>query len=122
MGDYISAKWKERWGEDLLTPKEITDIIYLGAKNTFGDIEFSTSHRRFVEYEHTQNEEDDSLEMQKAPTFMNHLEYVRTGKEENFELGFQRHNSRAFYKNMRARFITAGLKNRLPPVDVSYSS
>ncbi len=117
LGQYICDRWRKEYGEELLTPEETNQIIYLGAKNTLKVSAFSTSHRRFVEYESRMTPSGDGSEprqiKQDNPTFINHLNFVKTGKEEDFDLGFDRFPSRKFYSNIRNRFQKMGLYKHL---------
>ena len=104
IGEYTMKKWYEKYHEELVTPKECMEIIYLGAKNNV-PIYFSSSHRRFTEKESSATK----------ATFLEHLNFVKTGKfNPHYHLGFERISSKKFYDNIQRRFELYGKSNLIP--------
>lgn len=88
--------WKQKYKEELITEDEILETIYLGAKNNLKIGGHSSSHRRFMQYE----------EGSKSPTFINHLNFINSGKNAKFKMGYYQIPSREFYKNLKTRLET----------------
>ena len=104
IGEYTAKRWHKKYHEELVTPEECMEIIYLGAKNNV-PISFSSSHRRFTEKEPGAN----------TATFLEHLNFVRTGRfNPNYHLGFEQIPSRKFYNNIKRRFELYGKINLIP--------
>lgn len=104
IGEYTAKKWHKKYHEELATPEECMEVIYLGAKNNV-PIYFSSSHRRFIEKEHGAN----------TATFLEHLNFVKTGKfNPNYHLGFAQIPSKKFYNNLKRRFELYGKINLIP--------
>jgi hypothetical protein len=117
LGAHIEKKWKEKYNEELVSDKETIDIIYLGAKNTLEVSCFSSSHKRFMQYEEAARPDRKGgikTIKQSKPTFLNHLSFVTHGEAQDFDLGFDRFHSLAFYENIRERFRKTGREYFLP--------
>lgn len=97
IGEHIAKTWKKRYNEEIVTPEQCMEIIYLGAKNNFPKIPISSSHRRFIEYENRASN----------PTFVNHINFVNGNEIKNFKMGFERMSSRKFYSRMKERLKSA---------------
>ena len=104
-GKVIERLWENRSGTPLITPTETTELIYMGAKNNVPlHNPFSSSHRRFIEYEKGQEGKELAL-----PTILNHLAFVEHGYTNSSRLGFQRVKAIDFYNNLIRRYQLAGM-------------
>lgn len=104
IGEYTRKRWYKKYHEELVTPEECMEIIYLGAKNNV-PIHFSSSHRRFTETEVGANK----------ATFLEHLDFVKTGKfNPHYHLGFERIPSKKFYHSLQRRFEMYGKADLIP--------
>lgn len=87
--------------EGFISPDEIMQAIYLGAKNNFPYIGFSSSARRFVEI----------VGKSSKPTFLEHYEWIKDGtRPASHKLGFEGMVNEFFYDKMAQRFVSYGLK------------
>ena len=101
----LATRWKEKYNEELVTPEQCMKIIYFGAKNNEKQIEMSSSHRRFIEYEKKCGKKGNKGKISSLPTILHHLEFVKNGKfPKNIQLGFTRMRSEEFYEIARGRF------------------
>jgi len=98
LGEYIAARWKEKYNEDLVSPKEVMEIIYLGAKANHPNLIVSSSHRRFVQIESGSSQ----------PTINNHIDFVLGKKPDRFKMGYEGGDSKEFYDSMSKRFNCFG--------------
>ncbi len=117
IGAHIERRWQEKYNEPLVSDKQTMEIIYLGAKDTLKISGFSSSHRRLIEYEESVRKDRAGKEVktrQERPTILNHLRFVTHGEAQDFNLGFDRCHSLAFYENMRERFRKTERHNLLP--------
>jgi len=89
----IAARWQERWGEPLVSDREILDVIRFGAKLNDPPAPLSSSHRRFIQTETGS----------KVPTLLNHWRFLQGEPVYEIELGYQRFPSRKFYGIARKR-------------------
>jgi len=97
MANYLYHLWYEKYHEPLIDSDVIQNIIFMAAENNYPKISFSSSHRRFVQYE------DDAHN----PTIVNHLHFIQKKPVEKIQLGFERFPSDEFYQilNVRAEII-----------------
>lgn len=86
--------WLDKRKEKLIDPKEIAEIVYISSKNNMKLGFHSSSHRYLVQKEAGAN----------ISTFMRHENFVRFGEMGNYELGFERLNSKLFYNNLNNKF------------------
>jgi len=94
LAELEGKRWRRKYKEELVTPEETTEIIYLGTKNNFPWINMSSSHRRFDQIE----------KGQKFPTIINHYNFVKYGKiPKNYQLSFDRMPSELFYEKILQR-------------------
>ena len=100
----IEKMWLDKYNEEIMTPEETAELIYLGAKNNMKIGIHSSSHRYFVQKENNHP----------LATFLRHENFVRYGKMGNYQLGFERLESKLFYENMNGRFAAL---NKLGTVD-----
>jgi len=104
LGNMIEKMWYEKYNEEIITPNETAELIYLGAKNNMKIGIHSSSHRYFVQKENNHP----------LATFLRHENFVKYGKVGNFKLGFERLESKLFYENMTQRFVAI---NKIGTVD-----
>jgi hypothetical protein len=90
----IQERWQQRWGQPLVTDREILDVIRFGAKLNDPPAPLSSSHRRFIQTESGS----------KVPTLINHWRFLAGEPVFEIELGYQRFPSRKFYEIARNRF------------------
>ena len=91
--------------EGFISPEEIMQIIYLGAKRNFPNIEFSSSARRLMEIAPNSTE----------PTFMEHYKWIKNGtRPPSHKLGFEGLLNQKFYDRLAQRFVLSGLKKYVP--------
>ncbi len=90
----LQSRWQERWGEPLVSDREILDVIRFGAKLNHPPAPLSSSHRRFIQTETGS----------KVPTLLNHWRFLQGDPVHEIELGYQRFPSRRFYDIARKRF------------------
>ena len=101
LGQNATQLWKKKYNQQIILPKDITDVIYLGAKNNFPKINFSSSCRRFMEF----------AENSSQPTFMEHYNWILNGTvPTKHKLGFEGVNNETFYKKLTQRFDSYELK------------
>ena len=91
LGDLVEKKFDKK----LLNEYETCRVIYLGAKNNFPQIDFSSSHRRFCQIESGQN----------LPTILNHYYYLQEGiRPRRYKLGANQVSTTYFYNSMETRW------------------
>lgn len=89
----VQRQWHERFGEDLIRPGEILDVIRFAAKANHPPCLFSSSHRRFIQTEHGS----------KVSTLLNHWRFLAGDPVFEIDLGYRRFPSREFYDIARNR-------------------
>ena len=76
-----------------ISDTEIRRAIYFSAKANYPPLDVSSSHRRLIQIEPGARE----------PTFLNHLAFVEGRKPARIPLGYNRFDSRKFYKGLEDR-------------------
>lgn len=89
----VQRAWRERRGEDLVSGKEILDVIRFAAKMNDPPALLSSSHRRFIQTESGA----------KIPTLLNHWRFLQGELLYEIELGYARFPARRFYDIARDR-------------------
>ncbi|MDY0109300.1 MAG: hypothetical protein RBT60_05140 [Candidatus Krumholzibacteria bacterium] len=87
LAKLLQARWRERYGEPLVTGEDILEVIRLGAKLNDPPCLLSSSHRRFLQTEQGSN----------VPTLLNHWRFVAGKPIYEIELGYQRFPASEFY-------------------------
>ena len=114
IGVDIQNYWEETTKHPLVSEDEITRVIYLAAKDNSPRINFSSSHRRFCQYEATK-----SGELSSRPTILNHMNYLfRNDNPDDYpiNLGFDRFWAPNFYKYMEQRWSSYEREHEKLPV------
>jgi hypothetical protein len=94
IAHYIQDQWKREHGETLVTPAEIRTVIYLSAKDNRPRAGVSSSHRRLIQMEGTN---------QFRPTILSHMAFVKGEDPGKYRVGFTGMDSEIFYKRADSR-------------------
>lgn len=79
---------------DFVTDNQIMDVIFYAAK-TNGKRVVSSSHKRLIQPE--------GYGSPIQPTVLHHLDFLRSGRTADFEVGYERMNSIKFYQRVKFR-------------------
>jgi hypothetical protein len=94
IAHYIQDQWKRQHGKDLVTPAEVRTVIYLSAKDNRPRAGVSSSHRRLIQMEGTN---------QYRPTILSHIAFVKGENPGKYRVGFTGMDSEIFYKRADSR-------------------
>jgi hypothetical protein len=83
----VEDAWRARHGDDLVSEREVLDVIRFGAKANDPECLLSSSHRRFIQTEAGAKE----------PTLLNHWRFIEGDPLFDIDLGYSRFPSRKFY-------------------------
>ncbi len=98
LGKFVESSWKFKYGEKLVTDRDISNVIYFSAKGNNPRIAGSSSHRRLIEEQGTQRA---------LPVFLQHVEHFEGRPTAKFQVGFGGPQSPYFYHaaNKRAEYM-----------------